>query len=96
MDDVDKNTVDELKVKVRKLMDLYESSKADNVQLKKENESLKKELQQKETQLATFEERFSNMKLAKSIASVESPQDAKIKINRIVREIDKCIALLNK
>lgn len=96
MDNVDKNTVDELKVKVRKLIELYEGSKDHNVQLQKENENLKKELKQKESKIASLEERFSNMKLAKGIASVETPHDAKIKINRIVREIDKCIALLNK
>ena len=96
MDNVDQNTVDEVKVKVRKLMELYEKSKSHNVQLQRENENLKNELKQKESEIASFKEKFSNMKLAKSIASVESPHDAKIKINRIVREIDKCIALLNK
>jgi chromosome segregation ATPase len=96
MNDVDKNTVDELKLKVRKLMDMYEETRNHNIQLREENENLKKELKQKDTELANFEERYTNMKLAKSIASVESPHDVKIKINRIVREIDKCIALLNK
>jgi len=96
MDNVDKNTVEELKEKVRRLMNLYESSKSQNVQLQKENENLKKELEQRESEIASFEERYTNIKLAKSLASTESPHDAKIKINRIVREIDKCIALLNK
>ena len=96
MDNVDQNTVDELKVKVRKLMELYERSKSHNVQLKKENESLKKELEQKKSEIAGFEKQYNNLKLAKSLASVESPHEVKIKINRIVREIDKCIALLNK
>jgi len=41
--------------------------------------------------------KFDNLKLAKVIASSdESTHDAKIKVNRIVREIDKCIALLNR
>ncbi|MFW6103730.1 MAG: hypothetical protein ACOC59_01555 [Bacteroidota bacterium] len=93
---MDKNTVEELKVKVRKLVDLYENSKYHNVRLQEENENLKKELKKKESEIASFEEKYSNMKLAKSLASAESPHDAKIKINRMVREIDKCIALLNK
>ncbi|MBS3769046.1 MAG: hypothetical protein V5A59_04420 [Bacteroidales bacterium] len=88
--------MDELKVKVRKLMELYERSKSHNVQLQKENESLKKELEQKKSEIAGFEKKYNNLKLAKSLASAESPHEVKIKINRIVREIDKCIALLNK
>ena len=96
MDNVDKNTVEELKVKVRRLMDLYESSRSHNVQLQQENENLKKELEQKKSEIASFEEKYTNIKKNKNLASAESPHDAKIKINRIVREIDKCIALLNK
>ena len=96
MENVDKNTVEELKVKVRRLMDLYEDSKSKNLKLQKENDNLKKKLEQKESEIASFEEKYTNMKLAKGLASAESPHDAKIKINRIVREIDKCISLLNK
>jgi hypothetical protein len=44
-----------------------------------------------------LEEKNQQLTLAKSLlADGESAQDARIKINRIVREIDKCIALLNK
>lgn len=93
---MNQNTVDELKMRVRKLIELYEYSKFQNVQLLKENENLKKELKQKETEVASSQEKYTNLKLAKGIASDESTHDAKIKINRIVREIDKCIALLNK
>ena len=55
-----------------------------------------RQLKQKEEELAGCRENLSTMELAKGIASAESTHDAKIKINRIVREIDKCIALLNK
>jgi hypothetical protein len=38
-----------------------------------------------------------DLKFAKSLLGAdEDPHEAKVKINRIVREIDKCIALLNK
>lgn len=96
MDNDGKYTVHELKSRVKKLMELHEAYKAENVQLHDENERLKKELQQKEEDLAGCREKLSNMELAKGLASSESTHDAKIKINRIVREIDRCIALLNK
>jgi len=38
-----------------------------------------------------------DLKFAKSLLGAdEDSHEAKIKINRLVREIDKCIALLNK
>ena len=77
-------------------MGFYEESRSHNEMLLQENENLNHALKQKEKELADLKEKYSHMKAAKSIASVESPHDAKIKINRIVREIDKCIALLNK
>ena len=96
MDNDGKNTVQELRSQINTLIELHESEKRQVVQLEDENQQLKKELKQKEEELAGCREKMSTMELAKGIASAESTHDAKIKINRIVREIDKCIALLNK
>ena len=41
--------------------------------------------------------KVEDLKFAKSLAGgSEDSHEAKIKINRLVREIDKCISLLNK
>ena len=69
----------------------------DNEQLKKRNEDLNNKIQQKEVLIKELEQQNKKLKLAKSfLAESEDVHDAKIKINRLVREIDKCIALLNK
>jgi len=66
-------------------------------QLRKANDDLNKKIQQKQVQIEELEAQNQKLKLAKSfLAESGDPHDAKIKINRIVREIDKCIALLNK
>jgi len=96
MDNAGQNTVHELSSKIKTLMDLHEGLKAENARLHEKNQQLEKELKQKEGELATCREKVSTMEVAKGIASAESTHDAKIKINRIVREIDNCIALLNK
>ena len=88
--------IDELKNKIGRLIDLYENSKQTVTQLQQENKKLKKQINQKDTELAGLKEKYSRLELAKSIASSETTHDAKIKINRIVREIDNCISLLNK
>jgi len=69
----------------------------DNEQLKKRNEDLNNKIQQKEVLIKELEQQNKKLKLAKSfLAESEDVHDAKIKINRLVREIDKCIALLNR
>ncbi|HKL37559.1 MAG TPA: hypothetical protein VJ876_01605 [Bacteroidales bacterium] len=96
MDNDGTNMVQDLRSRVSTLIDLHEAAKNQIVQLEGENQQLKKELKLKEEELTGCREKLSTMELAKGIASAESTHDAKIKINRIVREIDKCIALLNK
>jgi predicted nuclease with TOPRIM domain len=90
------NVVEELKQKIESLIELYENSKQQIGHLQEENNKLKNQIKQKDTELANLKEKYSRLELAKSIASSETTHDAKIKINRIVREIDNCISLLNK
>ena len=68
-----------------------------NQELKEQNEKLQQTVQQKESQINELEEKNQKLTLVKSImADSEDANDARIRINRIVREIDKCIALLNR
>ncbi len=92
-----KDIIITLKDKIKKLLSLYNNLKADNSELKKQNEEYKIQLKNKEAELEFFKNKYNKLKLAKSlVASEGDSHDAKIKINRIVREIDKCIALLNR
>lgn len=92
-----KDIVETLKDKIEKLLSLYNNLKAENSELKKETESFKLKIKNKEAELDFLKNKYNKLKLAKSlVASTGDSHDAKIKINRIVREIDKCIALLNR
>lgn len=92
-----KEFVDSLKNKIKKLLSMYNKIKSENTSLNKEIEDLKLQLKNKESELEFLNNKYNKLKLAKSIiASEGDSHDAKIKINRIVREIDKCIALLNR
>lgn len=92
-----KDIVTTLKDKIKKLLSLYHDLKAENAELKKQTEEYKIQVKNKEAELDFLKNKYNKLKLAKSLlASTEDSHDAKIKINRIVREIDKCIALLNR
>jgi hypothetical protein len=89
--------VKRLKLKIDTLISAYESLREDNLKLSHLSEQLTAELNQKEETLRAFEKRNDQQQLAKVIlASSDDVHDAKLKVGRIVREIDQCIALLNR
>ena len=76
---------------------MYEAQKNQNILLLNENEILNQKNQEKDKRIIVLENELMQLKIAKAlIGSEEDSHEAKQKINRIVREIDKCIALLNK
>jgi len=88
---------DVLKENVIRFKELHSVSIADNNRLKQEIAKLTGEIETKEKENKVLENKYESLKLAKIIASSSTDtHDAKIKLNRIVREIDKCISLLNK
>ena len=69
----------------------------ENTRLKQKNEDLQQVVQQNQVLIGELEQKNQRLSMVKSIkASDEDSHDARIQINRIVREIDKCIALLNR
>ena len=89
--------INTLREKIQTIITNIEDVKSQNKHLEEENVLLKKEIAKKDKELDKTTEKFETVKLAKAMkSSTEDSHDAKIKINRIVREIDKCIALLNR
>ena len=89
--------ITDLKEKVKKLITLYNDSKLSEKLLKEKNKELENKLLTIEKEYNNLEQKYNNLKIAKSVlVGSDDTHDAKIKINRIVREIDNCIALLNR
>jgi len=87
----------DLKNKIVDVITIYEDLKKTNNNLDQEIAELKKEIQLKEFEYSELRQKFETLKIAKTLtSSSKDSHDAKIKINKIVREIDKCIGLLNK
>ena len=89
--------VKELKDKLDKLIDLHLKTKNDNIRLKEELVSTKEHVQVLTLQNEELVKNYENLKFAKSLIGADGDtRNAKTKINKIVREIDQCIAMLNK
>jgi hypothetical protein len=86
-----------IKGKIQSVKAMLLEQKDQNQELIVQNEALQKEVQQKQSVINELEEKNQKMALVKGIlAESETSDDARVRINRIVREIDKCIALLNR
>ncbi len=91
------DTFEQLQLRIRQVMELYQKKKIENEQLKKKNIELEEKLKLDDNRLNDLEEKYNKLKISKAlIASSNDVHDAKLKVNRMVREIDKCIALLNR
>jgi len=85
-----------LKKKVNDLVSRYEETQRDLVTLRSEKEEIEKELGHKEERLNKLEQEYNKLQLSGAIkGDEESTRVARKRINKLVREIDKCIALLN-
>ena len=93
------NDADELisgiEYKVRKLVNLQKEYKSENELLLNQNTELKKNIEEQKKIINQLKEEFNKIKLAKSLESMKGSNDAKLKINELVRVIDKCIELLS-
>ena len=89
--------INDLKSSLSLLIAKLEKEKAEQTRLKTSNQDLVRKINMQEARISELEQKYSNLKIAKSlIAETGNVHEAKIKVNRIVREIDKCIALLNR
>ena len=89
--------IKELHSNIGKLKELYEKGKSNYALLMKEKAELSDQLLQKNKEVESLEVKMNTLKLAKSISGTNNDMhDAKIKVSNLVREIDKCIALLNR
>jgi len=92
-----KRIVEDIEVKVKKLIVKYEELKGESKVLEQEKLQVLNELSSKNSKIEQLQEKIKLMNISKSVdVSGDDVKKTRLKINEYVREIDKCIALLNK
>jgi len=92
-----KTIINNIEVKVGKLIAKYDQLNTEKLDLQRNNDTLNVQLQEKESKIVALQDKVKLMNISKSVdASKEEVKSTRLKINEYVREIDKCIALLNK
>jgi FtsZ-binding cell division protein ZapB len=92
-----KTIINNIELKVGKLIEKTNQLTAEKNSLMQNNDALNAQLQQKEKQIVALQDKVKLMNISKSVdTSEEDVKATRLKINEYVREIDKCISLLNK
>ena len=97
MTDEDRLLLNDLKTNTIQLFELFNHLETEKTQLEEKILSLKQEIEMLEQEKSELGQKHEQLKMASHILSgVDEKREARQKINKLVREIDKCIALLNK
>ena len=84
-----------LEVRVKQVLLLCDKLKQENSQLKNELVIKKDEITRVNSKISLLNEKYDNLKTARTITAASVDVDtAKLKLSKLVREVDKCISLL--
>ena len=98
MTDQNMEVASRLEQKIKIIMDLYLKQKEMLARFSEENAELKLQLAGKTDECREWQKKSERLMIGSAFVEAANggSHEAKIKINRIVREIDNCIALLNR
>jgi chromosome segregation ATPase len=97
MTEEDRKLISSFEGKLRHLMFLYEELRQENADLKRLLLLKDEEIGQLEQSRKELEARYTDLKMARTISLYDKDiKDTKQRLSSLVREVDKCIALLNE
>ena len=97
MTEEDKKLLNTFEGRLRQLLYLYEELEKENLSLKKEISQRNEEQAQLEHSRKELETKYINLKNARILSINDNDlRDTKQRLAKLVREVDKCIALLNE
>ena len=90
--------IKDLQQQVKKVLDYYRVMEKEHAQLKMLHQQLEVEKQSAMNEVETLREQLKTVKLAQALSGVgdQDQRQLKLQINSYIREIDRCLALLNK
>jgi hypothetical protein len=87
--------VESLEIRVIKLLDINRKLSDLNEGLQEKNSFLEAKIDEQRRVIEELTEKNNFIKITNSVTKGKETVEAKIKINDIVREIDRCISLIN-
>ena len=86
--------ISDLRSKIERMISLYEREKQRGDELASQLEASRAEIADKKQQITELKSQIDHYKLAGAFTSSEDVQASKERLNKLIRDIDKCIKLL--
>ena len=87
----------DLEVRLRQVLLLCDKLKQENNSLKNEHVLKDSKIDSIKEELSQMSQKYDNLKMVRTITAATVDVDtAKLKLSKLVREVDKCIGLLKK
>ncbi|NLY23497.1 MAG: hypothetical protein GX042_00595 [Bacteroidales bacterium] len=95
MTDENNKLLVDLEVRIKQVMFLCDSLKEENAGLKTTLQTKQAEIDERVSELKQLKTKYDSLKTARTITAASVDVDtAKLKLSKLVREVDKCINLL--
>jgi len=92
-----KELINAFEQKLRKLISEYQSLKEQNSLLKAELDRKQTDLMQAHQDVLELRKNYDHLRMAKNLSGSDlEREESKLRITKMVREIDKCLALLDE
>lgn len=91
----DKSVIGNIEARIRQLVEDHKRLSEFCTELTRQRDGLKAENRSLQERIRTLEDEVSRMQLAEGLAGgSRNREKARARVNRLMREVDKCIALL--
>ena len=94
--DLVKENLRKLEEKISQLADNHQKNKTEKDLLIRQSVTQQKTIEEQKEEIESLKKQVQALKIAKSVESTQETGKVKDKIQDLVREIDRCIELLNK
>ncbi len=88
--------VSKINEQVLELLGRHRAMKEENAELKNRNADLLDTIEKQEKEIELLKEQIVKLKITRSLTDKEGSTEVKAKIDEMLREIDKCVGLLNQ
>lgn len=97
MTDEEQKLLNNFEARLRHLLYLHEELRRENKELRRCLNDKEEELKKAQIVYSELQQSYTNLKTATTISLNGSDvKETKLRLSRLVREVDRCIALLNK
>ena len=91
-----KDLVSRINEQVLELLGRHQSLKSERNDLKNQNAELSRSTEELKTEIEELKEQIVKLKISKSLTDKKDSTEVKAKVDDLLREIDKCVGLLNQ